>query len=143
MGEVPAGQAVRRFLAAIQVGDLCHGTVAAVTRSELLVTLDGFAAHPLGSVGALDGSWRRRFAEVAVVGQRITAEAIAVNLDECRVRLSMAATENPELWAFLKRLRRGETLAGAACSWRWTRALTIRSIQASASSPIPSCHGTA
>lgn len=78
--------------------------------------LDGFAAHPLGVVGALDGSWRRRFAEVAVVGQRITAEVIAADLDAGRVRLSMAATENPELWAFLKRLRRGEVLAGTVAA---------------------------
>ncbi|MDX3112123.1 hypothetical protein ACN6K4_004878 [Streptomyces hayashii] len=55
-------------------------------------------------------------AEAAVVGQRITAEVIAVDLDEGRVRLAMTATENPELWAFLKRLRRGETLAGTVAS---------------------------
>ncbi len=47
--------------------------------------------------GALDGSWRRRFAEVALVGWRIAGEVIAVDLDAGQVRLSMAATENPWL----------------------------------------------
>jgi ribosomal protein S1 len=80
------------------------------------VVLDGFAAQPLATVGPLDGSWRRRFADVAVVGQRITGEVTAVDLDAGRVRLSTAATENPELWAFLKRLRPGEILAGTVAA---------------------------
>ncbi|WP_354638107.1 S1 RNA-binding domain-containing protein [Kitasatospora camelliae] len=46
------------------------------------------------------------------VGQRITAEVIAVDPGEGRVRLSMAATAHPELWRFLKRLDRGEILSG-------------------------------
>ncbi|MCX4762141.1 S1 RNA-binding domain-containing protein [Streptomyces sp. NBC_01275] len=116
MGDASADQAVMRFLAGIQVGDLCSGTVTAVSRSEVSVTVDGFAAYPLGVVGALDGSWRRRFADVGVVGQRMSAEVIAVDLDAGRVWLSMAATEHPELWKFLKRLRRGEILAGAVAA---------------------------
>ncbi|KUN77829.1 S1 RNA-binding domain-containing protein [Streptomyces griseoruber] len=116
MGEASADQAIRRFLATIRVGDLCAGTVVEVTRSGPSVLLDGFEERPLGVVGSLDASWRRRSAEVAVVGQRITAEVIAVDLDAGRVWLSMAATENPELWAFLKRLRRGEVLAGTVAA---------------------------
>ncbi|MFH0180623.1 S1 RNA-binding domain-containing protein [Streptomyces cacaoi] len=116
MGEASNDQAVMRFLAGILVGDLYSGTVAAVSRSEVSVALDGFAAYPLGAVGALDGSWRRRFTDVAVVGQRITAEVIAVDPHAGRVWLSMAATEHPELWAFLKRLRRGEILAGTVAA---------------------------
>ncbi|MER5435056.1 S1 RNA-binding domain-containing protein [Streptomyces sp. NPDC002588] len=116
MGEASADEAVRRFLAAIRVGDLCTGTVAEITRSGVSVILDGYVARPLGVVGSLDASWRRRPAEVAVVGQRITAEVIAVDPDAGRVRLSMAATENPELWAFLKRLRCGEILAGTVAA---------------------------
>ncbi|MDN3022924.1 S1 RNA-binding domain-containing protein [Streptomyces sp. S.PB5] len=112
MGDVSAGQDGRKFLAAICVGDVCHGTVVAVSRSEMSVTLDGFPAHPLGSVGTLDCSWRRRFDDVAVVGRRIAGEVLAVDLDAGRVRLSMAATENPELWGFLKRLGPGELLTG-------------------------------
>lgn len=116
MGEASADQAVMKFLAVIDVGALCSGTVVAVSRSGMSVALDGFGARPLGVVGALDGSWRRRFADVAVVGQRITAEVIAVDLDAGRVWLSMAATEHPALWAFLKGLRRGEILAGAVAA---------------------------
>ncbi|MET8131449.1 S1 RNA-binding domain-containing protein [Streptomyces sp. NPDC005251] len=46
------------------------------------------------------------------VGQRITAEVTAVDLDQGRAWLSMAATENPELWAFLKSLQHGAILSG-------------------------------
>ncbi|WP_342781584.1 S1 RNA-binding domain-containing protein [Streptomyces piniterrae] len=46
------------------------------------------------------------------VGQRITAEVTAVDLDEGRASLSLAATEHPELWAFLKSLHDGEILSG-------------------------------
>nr|WP_308430609.1 S1 RNA-binding domain-containing protein [Streptomyces aurantiogriseus] len=38
---------------------------------------------------------------------------IAVDVDEGRVQLSTAATENPELWAFLASLRRTDILTGA------------------------------
>ncbi|MDX3242555.1 S1 RNA-binding domain-containing protein [Streptomyces sp. ME18-1-4] len=116
MGDASVDQTVMRFLTGIQVGDLCSGTVAAVSRSEMSLILDGFTARPLGWVGALDGSWRRRSAEIAEVGQRITAEVTAVDLDAGRVRLSMEATEDRELWAFLKRLRRGEILAGTVAA---------------------------
>ncbi|MFC8245714.1 S1 RNA-binding domain-containing protein [Streptomyces chartreusis] len=112
MGDGSVERDVRTFLATLRVGEVCHGVVAAVSRSEMSVTLDGFPAHPLGSVGTLDGSWRRRFGDVAAVGRRVGGEVLAVDSDAGRVRLSMAATENPELWAFLKRLRPGELLAG-------------------------------
>ncbi|MFE1252367.1 S1 RNA-binding domain-containing protein [Streptomyces fungicidicus] len=116
MGDASAGQAIRSFLAPIQVGDRCSGVVAEVTRSEVAVTLDGFATQPLGVVGPLDVSWQRRIADAAAVGQRITAEVLAVDLEEGRVWLSMAATENPELWAFLKRLRFGQRLIGTVAA---------------------------
>jgi len=106
----------RRFLAAIRVGDVCRGTVAAVSRSGMEVTLDGFPARPLASVGVLDASWRRRFADVAVVGRKVAGEVVAVDLDAGRALLSTAATENPELWAFLKRLRCGEVLTGTVAA---------------------------
>ncbi|MEV7680365.1 S1 RNA-binding domain-containing protein [Streptomyces sp. NPDC088341] len=40
----------------------------------------------------------------------------AIDLDEGRAWLSMAATENPELWAFLLSLRRGEILSGTVAA---------------------------
>jgi ribosomal protein S1 len=76
------------------------------------VTLDGFPARPLGTVGPLELSWRMHPAAAVEAGQRITAEVIAVDLDEGLVRLSMAAAENPELWAFLRPLRQGDILTG-------------------------------
>lgn len=116
MGDASADRTIRSFLAPIQVGDRCSGVVAAVTRSEVTVTLDGFAARPLGVVGPLDVSWQGRGADAAAVGQRITAEVLSVDLEEGRVRLSMAATENPELWAFLKGLRFGQRLTGTVAA---------------------------
>lgn len=105
----------RRFLAALQVGDPCSGTVAEVSRG-VSVTLDGFAARPLGFVGPLDLSWGQGPAAVVEVGQRITAEVTAVDLDQGRAWLSRAAMENPELWAFLKSLRVGGIISGRIAS---------------------------
>ncbi|WP_327729718.1 S1 RNA-binding domain-containing protein [Streptomyces sp. NBC_00487] len=117
MGEATTDQAVMRFLAGLRVGDLCSGTVVAAARSEVSVMLDGFSARPLGVVvETLDFSWRRRQAEGAMDGQRITAEVIAVDLDRGRVRLSTAATEHAELWMFLRRLRRGAILTGVVAA---------------------------
>jgi small subunit ribosomal protein S1 len=117
MGETPDDQASREFLAGIHVGDLCSGTVAEVTRSRgVAVTLDGFSAYPLGTVWPADVSWRGKTAVAVEVGRRITAEVVAVDLDESRVRLSMTATENPELWAFLTSRHRGEILSGTVAA---------------------------
>ncbi|WP_322746892.1 hypothetical protein [Streptomyces tauricus] len=115
MGDVSV-DAVRSFLATVRVGDLRSGTVAGVARSGISVILDGFPGVPLGVVGPLDGPWARRSAESVEVGQRITAEVIAVDLDEGKVRLSTAATEDRELWKFLKGLRLGEILTGTVAA---------------------------
>ncbi|MFJ4677867.1 S1 RNA-binding domain-containing protein [Kitasatospora sp. NPDC088783] len=113
MDEVSDHQAIRSFLSTIHVGDLCNGVATEITRSHgVAVTLDGFPAKPLGSVGPLDLPWGRPRTEAVELGQRIIAEVTAVDLDKGHVRLSMAATENPELWTFLKRLDRGEILSG-------------------------------
>ncbi|WP_369035967.1 S1 RNA-binding domain-containing protein [Streptomyces adonidis] len=122
MGGVGGGasddQACREFLEALRVGGLCTGTVTEVARSAdgVTVTLDGFPARPLGTVGPRDLSWRRFPAAEVEVGQRITAKVLAVDPDEGRVELSMAAAENPELWAFLSSLRYGEILTGTIAS---------------------------
>ncbi|MEV7677926.1 S1 RNA-binding domain-containing protein [Streptomyces sp. NPDC088341] len=109
-------QASRTFLANIHVGDICGGTVAEVTRSHLVVTLDGFSARPLGTVSGLDVSLRQYPAADMEVGRRITAKVIRVDLDEGQVRLSMTATENPDLWAFLTSLHHGEILSGTVAA---------------------------
>lgn len=113
MGAASGDQDSREFLAGIRIGDLCSGTVAEVTRSQgVTVTLDGFSARPLGTIWPLDVSWSWSQSAAVKVGQRITAEVIAVDLGEGHARLAMTATENPELWAFLKSLHRGEILSG-------------------------------
>lgn len=111
MGGASDDQVSREFLAAIRVGDLYSGTVAEVTAQGVAVTLDGYSARPLGTVGP-PLSWRFQPAGAVEVGRRITALAIAVDLDEGQVRLSMAATEHPELWAFLSSLDCGQILSG-------------------------------
>lgn len=117
MDEASDAQAVRSFLSTVQVGDRCGGVVTALTPSRgAAVTLDGFPARPLGSVGPSEMPWGRSRSEAAEIGRRITAEVIAVDLDEGLVRLSTAATENPELWTFLKRLVRGEVLSGTVAA---------------------------
>ncbi|MFJ3880898.1 S1 RNA-binding domain-containing protein [Streptomyces sp. NPDC090077] len=112
MGGASDDEFSRKFLAAIQVGDVCSGTVAEVTPRGVSVTLDGFAARPLGFVGSLDLSWVRFSAAAVEAGDRITAEVTAIDLEQGRAWMSTAATENPELWAFLKALRAGEILSG-------------------------------
>ncbi|AZM47083.1 hypothetical protein DMB38_15850 [Streptomyces sp. WAC 06738] len=117
MGAAPDDQTSREFLAGIRVGDICSGSVAEVTRSRgVAVTLDGFPTCPLGTVWPADVSWRRNTAVAVKAGQRITAEVMAVDLDEGQVRLAMTATENPELWAFLKSRHRGEILSGTVAA---------------------------
>ncbi|MFD5624052.1 S1 RNA-binding domain-containing protein [Streptomyces yangpuensis] len=112
MGGASNDELSRRFLAAIEVADVCSGIVADVTPRGVSVTLDGFGARPLGFVGSLDLSWVRFSAAVVKVGDRITAEVSAIDVERGRASMSMAATENPELWAFLKTLRAGDMLSG-------------------------------
>ncbi|MEV3993548.1 S1 RNA-binding domain-containing protein [Streptomyces sp. NPDC049837] len=116
MGGASDGQASRRFLAAIQVGDICSGIAAEVSPRGVSVILDDFAARPLGFVGPLDLSWRHFSSASVEAGQRIIAEVTAVDLDQGQAWLSMAATENAELWAFLKSLRVGEMISGRIAS---------------------------
>jgi small subunit ribosomal protein S1 len=106
-------QAARNFLTAMHVGDVCAGIVAEISRSPVAsVTLDGFPEHPLGMIGSLDLSWKHFSRHQLKVGQRINAEVMAIDLDAGEAILSMAATENPELWAFLKSIRHGVILSG-------------------------------
>ncbi|MHB9856300.1 S1 RNA-binding domain-containing protein [Streptomyces krungchingensis] len=117
MGAASGDQGFREFLAGIRIGDLCSGTVAEVTRSQgVTVTLDGYSARPLGVVWPLDVSWSWNQSAVVEVGRRITGEVIAIDPDEGHARLSMAAAEHPELWAFLKARQRGEMLSGTVAA---------------------------
>ncbi|MFE0787200.1 hypothetical protein ACFW3V_15675 [Streptomyces mutabilis] len=50
------------------------------------------------------------------VGRRITAKVTEIDLDQGRARLSVAATENAELWEFLSTRRFGEIVSGRVAS---------------------------
>ncbi len=100
--------------AAVRPGEIVHGTVTEVTRSGAGVALDGHAGAPAGFIGSLDLSWRG--AEPPQRGDRIRAQVIAIDRDRRRVLLSLAATENPGLWAFLQALRPGQRLSGTVAA---------------------------
>ncbi|WP_327586685.1 S1 RNA-binding domain-containing protein [Nonomuraea sp. NBC_00507] len=100
------------ILRAVRLGDLVSGTIREAGRLGASVRLDGRLGLVPADIGPLDVSWCRQPDEAIQVGQRVTAEVIAVDPDQARIRLSLAATENPELWAFLKGLRPGEVLSG-------------------------------
>ncbi|MEV7526307.1 S1 RNA-binding domain-containing protein [Streptomyces sp. NPDC091371] len=80
------------------------------------MTLDGFSGRPLGIVWPSDVSWRGERATAVKVGRRITGEVTDIDLDKGRARLSMTATEDPELWAFLRSRHRGEILSGTVAA---------------------------
>ncbi|MFB7286947.1 S1 RNA-binding domain-containing protein [Actinacidiphila glaucinigra] len=114
MGEPSDDQACREFLNRIRVGDLWGGTAVEATHRGVTVTLDGFPARPLGTVGSLDGSWIWR--PDVVPGQRITARVLSVDVEAAQVLLSTAGTLHPELWSFLASLRPGERTTGTIAS---------------------------
>ncbi|OIJ69791.1 S1 RNA-binding domain-containing protein [Streptomyces mangrovisoli] len=116
MEDPPTAPTTHEALTPIRVGDVLHGRVVAVSRSEFSVVLDDFPDQPPATVGALDACWLRRFADVAVVGQRVSGEVIAVDLETGRVRLSTAATEHPQLWRFLSGIRQGDVLTGTVAA---------------------------
>ncbi len=105
-------QDIVEILKAVQIGDVVSGTITEVGRRGASVRLDGRLCLVSADIGALDVSWCRLPDEVIQVGRRVTAEVIAVDSEQARIGLSLAATENPELWAFLKGLRPGEVLSG-------------------------------
>jgi small subunit ribosomal protein S1 len=115
MKTVEGDQSPTAFMAGVSAGDTLTGTVAEITRSGAAVLLDGFADGPAGFIGPLDYSWRSSGA-ILQVGDRVSAEVIAVDHLRQRVMLSRSATENPELWAFLKALHRGQRLSGTVAA---------------------------
>ncbi|MEV4116016.1 S1 RNA-binding domain-containing protein [Nonomuraea sp. NPDC049695] len=106
-------QDIVEILRAVLADDIVSGTITQVGRPHgAAVRLDGRLDLASAGIGPLDVSWCRRSDEVIQVGRRITAEVIAVDEERERIGLSLAATENPELWALLKGLRPGEVLGG-------------------------------
>ncbi|MEU4620287.1 S1 RNA-binding domain-containing protein [Actinoplanes sp. NPDC023801] len=107
------------YLTTVGVGDVVSGTVADARRSGVSVSLDGCPGEPAGSIGALDLSWqfdRPSSEPVLRRGDRVRAEVVAVDAERRRIWLSRAATEHPQLWAFLKALRPGQRLSGTVAA---------------------------
>ncbi|MEV4581439.1 S1 RNA-binding domain-containing protein [Nonomuraea jabiensis] len=115
MGTVEKEPSLAPFLKTVNVGDVLTGTVAEMTRSGTTVLLDAFASDPVGVIGPLDMSWGS-VADSLVAGGRVSAEVVAVDFREKQVRLSRSATENPQLWAYLKALCPGQQLSGAVAA---------------------------
>ena len=112
-------ESLAAYLETVHEGDVLTGVAAEVTRLGTSVLLDDFPAHPVGSIGPLDLTWRsfdRSPAEILVAGARVSAEVTVVDHRAQQVRLSLSATENPRLWAFLKALRPGDRLSGTVAA---------------------------
>lgn len=119
MGTLGEDESLAAFLGSVNVGDVLSGVTTEVTRCGVTVLLDDFSASPVGVIGALDLSWQafgRSPDEALDVGARVCAEVIAVDQRNQRVELSLAATENPCLWTFLKGLRPGQQLSGTVAA---------------------------
>lgn len=97
----------------VRVGDHVSGTIVEITRPwGAVVRLDGNLSSVTATVRPLELSWRKRPDEAARVGQRVVGEVIEADLGGSQIRLSLAATENLELWTFLNALRPGDILTG-------------------------------
>jgi ribosomal protein S1 len=80
------------------------------------VLLDDFADEAIGIIDSLDLSWQSLRPSGLKAGDRISAEVIAVDRQGQRVRLSRSATENPQLWGYLKALLPGQRLSGTVAA---------------------------
>jgi ribosomal protein S1 len=104
-----------RFLATVNVGDVLTGTVVEHGRRGTIVRLDGCPGEPLGCIGPLDLTWGS-WPGACIVGERVAAEVIDVSHLRRRIMLSRSATENPQLWTFLKGLAAGQLLSGTVAA---------------------------
>ncbi|MGR6924148.1 S1 RNA-binding domain-containing protein [[Actinomadura] parvosata] len=102
MGGLPAPVPLRELLATVVSGT--------VVEDGPRVRLDGDLASTPAYIR--DFPWSDNRADAVRAEQRITAEVVSVDEAEGRIGLSLAETEHPELWAFLKKLRAGDVLTG-------------------------------
>ncbi|MFI6461870.1 S1 RNA-binding domain-containing protein [Streptomyces sp. NPDC050528] len=118
MGAVPDDQASRDFLTGIRVGDLCGGTVAAIERFGVFVSLDDGPDHPVfpgvGLITVAELSWRRfeAMSDVVRVGQRISCEFLQFDDWHGEARLSLKAMQPDPFAAFVEGLAVGRRLRG-------------------------------
>ncbi|WP_030691085.1 S1 RNA-binding domain-containing protein [Streptomyces globisporus] len=106
------------FLESLRRGDILSGTVAAIERFGVFVTLDDGPDHPtLPGVGFIvipELSWRHIDAptDVVQVGQRISCEFLQFDTFNAEARLSLKALLPDPLQAFADRTVVGQKLRG-------------------------------
>lgn len=59
-----------------------------------------------------DFPWKGKRSDTVRVGQHVTAEVVSIDEAAGRIWLSLAATEHPDLWQYLKGLHAGDVLTG-------------------------------
>lgn len=92
------------------VGDTVSGTVVADERPfGPRIRLDEHTSKP---AHIRDFPWQGKRSDAVRVGQRVAAEVVSVDNAAGRIWLSLAATEHPELWHYLKGLRTRDVLTG-------------------------------
>ncbi|WP_198653529.1 helix-turn-helix domain-containing protein [Actinocorallia populi] len=98
------------------VGDIVSGTVVADERPfGPRIRLDGDASMP---AHIRDFPWKGKRSDAVRIGRHVTAEVVSIDDAAGRIWLSLAATEDSELWRYLKGLRAGDVLTGTVADIR-------------------------
>jgi len=93
------------------VGDIVSGTVVADEQPfGPHIRLDGDASSMPAHIR--DFPWKGKRSDAVRVGRHVTAEVVSIDEAAGRIWLSLAATEHPELWKYLKGLHAGDILNG-------------------------------
>ncbi|MBL0888920.1 S1 RNA-binding domain-containing protein [Myceligenerans indicum] len=106
------------FLESLQQGERLSGTVTAIERFGVFVTLDEGPDHPMfpgvGFITLPQLSWQRFEAatDVVHVGQRISCEFLQFDTRNLEARLSLRATQPDPFQQFTDRIAVGQTLHG-------------------------------
>ncbi|BAJ26494.1 MULTISPECIES: S1 RNA-binding domain-containing protein [Kitasatospora] len=106
------------FLESLHRGDIVSGTVAAIERFGVFVTLDDGPAHPtfpgVGFITIPELSWRHIDAvtDVVQVGRRVSCEFLQFDTHNAEARLSLKALEPDPLRAFADHTAAGQELRG-------------------------------
>jgi small subunit ribosomal protein S1 len=103
------------FLQSLRPGDILSGTVSAIERFGVFVTLDEGPGHPVfpgvGFITAPELSWRRFEAasDIVQVGQRVTCEFLQFDTWNSEARLSLRATQADPFQQFAYSTATGRT----------------------------------
>ncbi|MGW3445884.1 S1 RNA-binding domain-containing protein [Streptomyces sp. NPDC001076] len=106
------------FLESLHPGEVLSGTVAAIERFGVFVTLDDGPAHPLfpgvGFITIPELSWRHIDAvtDVVEVGQRVACEFLQFDTYNAEARLSLRALRPDPFQTFADRTEVGQVLRG-------------------------------